>query len=137
MRCPSRGITLIADSLEQYGDERRVFMLGNFSYSEPRLAVKSDYLTYFLADERVVASGSVVATLPSGSTLRGPQAEYRRAVARVRAVAELETLGVRLIGGCCGTTESHVAALRSALPRREPMPPPPADPPRAWKGRTP
>jgi methionine synthase I (cobalamin-dependent) len=26
-------------------------------------------------------------------------------------------LGVRLIGGCCGTTEAHVAALRSAMDR--------------------
>lgn len=93
MRCPSRGITLVADSLEQYGDERRVFMIGNVSYSEPRLAVKANYLTYFLADERIVASGDVVATLPSGSTLRGPQAEYRRAVPRVRDVSELHSIG--------------------------------------------
>lgn len=93
MRCPSRGITLIADSVEQYGDERRIFMLGNVRYREPRLSVSSDYLTYFLGDERVVAAGSVVATMPSGSTLRGPQAEYRRAVPRVRDVSELYSTG--------------------------------------------
>jgi hypothetical protein len=35
-----------------------------------------------------------------------------------RAVSRLVTLGARLLGGCCGTTEAHVAALRSAcLPR--------------------
>ncbi len=33
-----------------------------------------------------------------------------------QAVHELESLGARLIGGCCGTTEAHVAALRSACP---------------------
>lgn len=93
MRCPSRGITLVADSLEQYGDERRIFMLGSVNYREPRLSVRADYLTYFLADERVVAAGSVVVTLPSGSTLRGPQVEYRRAVPRVRTVAELHSSG--------------------------------------------
>ena len=93
MRCPSRGVTLLADSVEQYGDERRIFMLGNVRYREPRLAVQSDYLTYFLTDERVVAAGSVVATLPSGSRLRGPQAEYRRAAARIRPVAELYSIG--------------------------------------------
>ena len=38
-RCPDRGITLVADSLESYGDEQRVFMIGNVRYSEPRLAV--------------------------------------------------------------------------------------------------
>jgi methionine synthase I (cobalamin-dependent) len=31
------------------------------------------------------------------------------------AVPELIALGVRLIGGCCGTTEAHVAALRAGL----------------------
>lgn len=93
MRCPSRGITLVADSIEQYGDERRIFLLGRVSYREPRLSLSSNYLTYFLADERIVASGNVVATLPSGSTLRGPQAEYRRAVARVRDVSELHSIG--------------------------------------------
>ena len=30
-------------------------------------------------------------------------------------VPNLLRLGVRLIGGCCGTTEAHVAAIRSAL----------------------
>lgn len=91
-RCPARGITLVADSIEMYGQER-VFLIGNVRYSEPRLRVNADYITYFMADERIVASGSVVATLPSGSTLRGPQAEYRRASARVRPVAELESVG--------------------------------------------
>jgi methionine synthase I (cobalamin-dependent) len=33
------------------------------------------------------------------------------------AVPELVACGVRLIGGCCGTTEAHLAALRSALDR--------------------
>ncbi len=38
-----------------------------------------------------------------------------------RAVSTLEALGARLIGGCCGTTEAHVAALRSAcLPWNSP-----------------
>lgn len=31
------------------------------------------------------------------------------------AVPELVALGVRLIGGCCGTTEAHVAALKVGL----------------------
>jgi 5-methyltetrahydrofolate--homocysteine methyltransferase len=33
------------------------------------------------------------------------------------AVPELVACGVRLIGGCCGTTETHIAAMRSALDR--------------------
>jgi 5-methyltetrahydrofolate--homocysteine methyltransferase len=30
------------------------------------------------------------------------------------AVPRLLALGVRFVGGCCGTTEAHVAALRAA-----------------------
>lgn len=111
MRCPSRSITLVADSLEQYGDERRIFMIGSVNYREPRLSVRADYLTYFLADERVVAAGSVVVTLPSGSTLKGPQVEYRRAVPRVRAVAELYSAG--------RPTVSIVRAERAARGERD------------------
>jgi methionine synthase I (cobalamin-dependent) len=33
------------------------------------------------------------------------------------AVPRLLAMGVRLIGGCCGTTEAHLAALRRALDR--------------------
>jgi methionine synthase I (cobalamin-dependent) len=33
----------------------------------------------------------------------------------VDAIAELVDFGVCLIGGCCGTSEIHIAAMRSAL----------------------
>ncbi|HJQ21546.1 MAG TPA: hypothetical protein VJ867_14450 [Gemmatimonadaceae bacterium] len=79
-KCPAKSITLRADSLESYGDEGRIFFLGHVHYDEPRLALTSDYLTYFQADERVVANGNVDARLPSGSTMRGPFAEYQRVI---------------------------------------------------------
>jgi 5-methyltetrahydrofolate--homocysteine methyltransferase len=40
-----------------------------------------------------------------------------------QAVPALLALGVRLLGGCCGTTEAHVAALRVALDAARPRPP--------------
>ena len=112
MRCPSRGITLVADSIEYYGDEQRVFLVGNVSYSEPRLQVNADYITYFTSDERVVASGNVVSTLPNGSTLRGPQAEYRRASARVRPVAEIEAVGRPTVTIAPGAAGARPGATR-------------------------
>jgi hypothetical protein len=93
VRCPARRITLRADSLEFYGDERRIFLVGNVDYDEPRLKLTSDQLTYFVPDERVVATGRVNTTLPSGSKLVGPQAEYRRAAPRIRAVSEMTATG--------------------------------------------
>ncbi len=82
LRCPGRGITLRGDSAERYPD--RDFMIGHVVYDEPRFHVTSDYLNYFPADERVLALGNVNAKLANGSTLVGPIAEYRRAVARIR-----------------------------------------------------
>src|SRR5437764_7882777 len=84
VRCPSRRITLKADSAELYGDEKRDFLVGHVSYDEPRLALTSDFLTYYTTDERIVAAGNVNGRLPSGSTLKGPLVDYRRAVSRIR-----------------------------------------------------
>jgi lipopolysaccharide export system protein LptA len=84
IKCPSRGITLMADSAELYGDEKRNFLIGHVNYDEPRIALTSDFLTYYTGEERIVASGNVHGRLPSGSTLTGPQVDYRRAVPRIR-----------------------------------------------------
>ncbi len=83
-RCPAQGLVLKSDSLESYGDEGRIVFIGRVDYSEPRLKLKSEQLTYFQRDERVVATQNVNARLPSGSTLRGPQLEFFRAVPRIR-----------------------------------------------------
>jgi lipopolysaccharide export system protein LptA len=83
-RCPAQGLVLRSDSLESYGDDGRVVFIGHVDYREPRLKLKSDYLTYFQKDERVLATQNVVATLPTGSTLTGPQVEFFRAVPGVR-----------------------------------------------------
>lgn len=81
VRCPSRDLRLQADSLESYGDEARIFLVGNVHYDEPRLSLTSDYLTYRQLTEHIFASGNVVAKSPtSGSTLRGPALEYYRAM---------------------------------------------------------
>jgi hypothetical protein len=58
--------------------------IGHVDYSEPRLKLNSDQLTYYQRDERVLATQNVVARLPTGSTLRGPQVEFFRAIPRVR-----------------------------------------------------
>jgi hypothetical protein len=82
LKCPSRGITLRSDSAERYPDKD--FLVGHVIYDEPRFHVTSDYLTHYPADERIVAVQNVDARLPSGSTLVGPIAEYRRAVPKIR-----------------------------------------------------
>lgn len=93
VRCPAKELTLIADSLEAYGDEGRLYLLGNVRYDEPRLKLTSDFLTDFQTTERMLATGHVVATLPSGSTLEGPNAEYFRAIPNARPFARLHATG--------------------------------------------
>lgn len=89
VRCPSKELTLRADSLESFGDEARVFLLGSVKYDEPRLSLTSDFLTYYQTDERIVANGRVNARLPSGSTMRGPHADYYRAIPGTRPATRL------------------------------------------------
>lgn len=93
LRCPDRGIRITTDSLESYEGEGRVFFIGNVHYTEPRLAVDSDFLTYYQRDERVVANGNVHARLPNGSTLVGPVAEYLRATPTTRPVERMNASG--------------------------------------------
>jgi lipopolysaccharide export system protein LptA len=83
-RCPAQDLVLRSDSLESYGDEGRVVFIGHVDYREPRLKLKSDLLTYFQRDEHVVATQNVDATLPSGSTLKGPQLDFFRAIPNIR-----------------------------------------------------
>ncbi len=83
-RCPSQKMVLKSDSLEVYGDEGRSFFVGHVDYNEPRMRLKSDFLTYFQRDEHLVAFSNVDAKLPSGSTLKGSSLEFYRAIPRVR-----------------------------------------------------
>ncbi|HEX6598067.1 MAG TPA: hypothetical protein VF034_02015 [Gemmatimonadaceae bacterium] len=92
-RCAAQGLVLRSDSLESYGDEGRIVFIGHVDYREPRLKLKSDFLTYFQRDERVLATQNVVATLPSGTTLTGPQVEFFRAVAGVRPQQSATAIG--------------------------------------------
>ena len=83
-RCPEQRIVLRSDSLEAYGDEDRYYFIGRVDYAEPRLTLKSDFLTYFQNDERILATSNVDAQLPSGSNLKGPSLEFWRTIPRVR-----------------------------------------------------
>jgi hypothetical protein len=84
---------LRSDSLESYGDDGRIVFIGNADYSEPRLKLKATTITYFQRDERVLAVENVRATLPNGSTLRGPQVEFLRAIPRVRPQQSATAIG--------------------------------------------
>ena len=77
-RCIGQGNKLTADSAQQYESERRLFLVGNVHYTEPRATVTSRTMTYYQNDDHLHAEGDVVAVQSNGSTLRGPTADYYR-----------------------------------------------------------
>lgn len=109
--CRRDRISIRADSAEHYGDERRLFLVGNVKYDEPRAHMTSDFLTYFGVDERVVASSNVTVRLPNGSTMVGPQAEYLR-VYPARPQSVLTAIG-----------RPTIALVERAAPGTTPEPP--------------
>jgi lipopolysaccharide export system protein LptA len=82
--CASQGITIVADSLESYGDTKVLYLIGNVHYTEPRLNLDANRVTYWQNEERLRAEGRVDATLPSGTNLEGPVVDYYRAVRGIR-----------------------------------------------------
>ena len=87
--CAAQQITVVADSVEYYGDSRLLYLIGNVDYREPRLTLRSRRLTYWLNEEHLRAEGNVDATLPSGTRLTGPEVDYYRPAPGIRASAHM------------------------------------------------
>jgi lipopolysaccharide export system protein LptA len=87
--CKEQQITVVADSVEYYGDARLLYLIGNVDYREPRLTLRSQRLTYWLNDEHLRAEGNVDATLPSGTKLTGPEADYYRPAPGIRRTSRM------------------------------------------------
>ncbi|MGQ0539607.1 MAG: hypothetical protein ACT4R6_11705 [Gemmatimonadaceae bacterium] len=90
-RCRGQEITIVADSAETYELSQVYYLIGNVKYREKRVNLDAQRVSYFRADERLLFENDVRATLPSGTTMVGPRAEYFRAVRGLR-------LNPRLVG---------------------------------------
>ena len=91
--CQGQDVTLIADSAEYYGDQRLMYLIGNVHYKDDRAKVDADHMTYWMDEEHIRAEGNVYAVMASGTTMRGPVADYYRAVAPIRTQAILVSTG--------------------------------------------
>ena len=115
-RCEGVNNVLRADSAEYYQAAGLLVLVNNVSYDEPQRArLSADRLTYYTADERLVAEGNVVVTLPTGTTMTGPNAEYLRAAPPLRAASRLTAPGrptVRVVGGATPPTGAARTAAR-------------------------
>jgi hypothetical protein len=90
-KCIGQDVTLYADSAELYDTIKMYYLFGHVRYREARVNLDADRVTYFLAEERILAEQNVRATMPTGSTMVGQEAQYLRPVAPIRQVAQLIT----------------------------------------------
>lgn len=82
--CQAQNITVVADSVESYEDSRVMYLIGKVHYTEPRLTLDANRVTYWENEERLRSEGNVDATLPSGTNLKGPLVDYYRAARGLR-----------------------------------------------------
>jgi lipopolysaccharide export system protein LptA len=109
-RCEGVNNVLRADSAEYYQAAGLLVLVNSVSYDEPaRARLTANRVTYYTADERIVAEGNVVVTLPTGTTMTGPSAEYLRDAPPLRLASRLTAPGrptVRIVGGARGPARS-------------------------------
>jgi hypothetical protein len=91
--CRGQGNTIKADSAEHYDETNILYLIGHVHYTEPRIKVDSDHMTYYQLEGRLIAEGHVFAVMPTGTTMRGPWAEYLRVIPGLRSVAHMTATG--------------------------------------------
>ena len=91
--CQGQDVTLKSDSAEYYGDQSLMYLISNVHYADVRAKVDADHMTYWMEDEHIRAEGNVYAVMNSGTTMRGPVADYYRAVKPIRNDAILVATG--------------------------------------------
>jgi len=92
-KCTNTDQKIAGDSLEAMGDVKSYTLVGHAHYEETRITLDADRIYYFQTEERVLAEGNVVAVTQKGTVMRGPRAEYFRAVPGLRAQSRLVATG--------------------------------------------
>jgi lipopolysaccharide export system protein LptA len=121
-RCEGTDQRVLADSAEHSGDEKRLFLIGHVHYTESRVTLDSDRMTYWTNDERLLAEGNVVGVTKTGTHFTGPSADYLRPAPGVRSRSHLTAdgrpnlwLSAKDMGGDTSTAakdSTHVIAQR-------------------------
>ncbi|MBM4193264.1 MAG: hypothetical protein FJ202_02645 [Gemmatimonadetes bacterium] len=92
-RCTNSDQRILADSAENFGDQRTVYLIGKVRYSEGRLTLNADRITYLMGEEKLIAEGNVNGRTSGGTRFSGPRAVYLRAKAGLRAQSRLDAGG--------------------------------------------
>lgn len=91
--CTNTDQRVRSDSAEQYEDHRLLVLIGRVHYSEARVDLYADRVTYYMGEERVVAQGHVIGRTGSGTHFQGPAAVYLRAKPGLRTQSRLDAGG--------------------------------------------
>jgi lipopolysaccharide export system protein LptA len=92
-RCAGTDQRLISDSAEHYGAQKMLIFINRVHYTEARVKLDADRITYYTAEERLVAEGNVHGVTNTGTTFTGPHATYYRAARGVRDRSKLDADG--------------------------------------------
>jgi len=88
-RCEGTDQRVQSDSAEHWGHDRKLVLIGHVHYTERRVKLDSDLMTYFTAEERLVADGNVAGVTNTGTRFRSPHAEYLRVARGIRERSRL------------------------------------------------
>lgn len=117
--CENSDQRILADSAEHFGDEKRLLLIGRVHYTERRVRINADRMTYFTGEERILAEGSVVGTTSTGTRFAGPRATYFRVAPGIRLASRLEADSRPTIwvspGDAGATSASDTATVQADL----------------------
>ena len=88
-KCEGTDQRVLADSAEHYTDRKILILIGRVHYTEERLKLDADRITYVTGEERLLAEGNVVGLTSTGTRFVGPHAEYLRPAPGIRAKSHL------------------------------------------------
>lgn len=88
-RCEGTDQRVLSDSAEHYADKKLLILIGHVHYTENRLKLDADRITYFTGEERLLAEGNVVGVTNTGTRFAGPRAEYLRPAIGIRKQSHL------------------------------------------------
>jgi hypothetical protein len=88
-KCEGTDQRVISDSAEHYSAKKLLILIGHVHYTEERLKLDADRITYFTGEERLLAEGNVVGITNTGTRFTGPRAEYWRPAVGIREKSHL------------------------------------------------
>ena len=89
IKCDGTDQRVTSDSLEHYTEKKLLVLIGHVHYTETRLTLDADRITYFTGEEKLLAEGNVIGVTNTKTRFAGPRAEYLRPAVGIRTKSHL------------------------------------------------